>query len=175
MNYELRRNPRSRRLRIAVHSDGEVVVTAPTRMGESMINHYVAKHAAWIAKAQARVKRTTDGLAITKETVDRREFLREVKIGVEKWAAKIGVHPAKVSIRRMRSRWGSCSPTGNISISLLLGHLEPQLLEYVIIHELSHIAHHNHSKAFWSLVAAYAPDFKSRKKLLHRYGYLLRK
>jgi predicted metal-dependent hydrolase len=89
-------------------------------------------------------------------------------------AQVMGVHVQKVSVRKMRSRWGSCSRDGNISINLLLGHLPDGLLEYVVVHELCHLVHHSHSHAFWMLLKTYLPDFKQSKMALCKYGYLLR-
>ncbi|MCM1290396.1 MAG: M48 family metallopeptidase [Prevotella sp.] len=67
-----------------------------------------------------------------------------------------------IAIRLMRSRWGSCnSVTRHISINLALARKPLECLDYVIIHELAHITHPNHSDKFWNLVGVYCPDWKS--------------
>jgi predicted metal-dependent hydrolase len=175
MNFVVRKSKRARRVRIAVHGDGDVVVSGPLRMSDAYAAKAVETHRAWIEKMVEKCRKMSVGLMLEKETVDKRRFLHEVVELVKQRAADMSVRARKVGVRKMRSRWGSCSREGNISINLLLGHLEPRLLEYVVIHELAHIAHHNHSKAFWSLVESYLLDYRARRKLLKRYGFVLRK
>ncbi len=66
----------------------------------------------------------------------------------------------KVSIRNQKTRWGSCSKSGNLNFSYKLVLLPPHLSDYIIIHELCHLKEFNHSQAFWDLVAQQAPDYK---------------
>ncbi len=174
IQYAIRHSGRSRGVRISVHGDGSVIVSAPKWINGERIARIVASKQDWIEKAVQRSLRMSAGLKLENETINKNEFALEVSRIVESKAKLLGAHPKKLGFRKMRSRWGSCSKEGNISINLLLGHLPIQLVEYVVVHELAHLAHHNHSREFWSLVAQYVPDYKSRKKLLNRYGYLLR-
>jgi len=82
---------------------------------------------------------------------------------------KIDIYAQGLSIRDQRTRWGSCSPQNAISLNQKLILLPPQLVEYVIIHELCHTQVHSHSKKFWSRVANYLPDYQARRKLLREY------
>lgn len=75
----------------------------------------------------------------------------------------------RVVLKYMRSRWGSCSHHGVIALSTPLLLTTPEILRYVIIHELAHIRHPDHSKAFWSHVAEYSPEYATTLKLLLRY------
>lgn len=175
--YRVRRTNRSRKIKIGVDG-GEVVVTAPTRVSEAYLEKVVLRHSGWIEKALLKQQKLVAGVKLKNEVVDRKEFLNKVKLLVfEKHqivSKPAGGRINKVSVRKMRSRWGSCSREGNISINLLLGHLPDELLIYVVVHELCHLVHHNHSKNFWSLVAAHLPDHKLRKRELRRYGHLLK-
>jgi predicted metal-dependent hydrolase len=66
----------------------------------------------------------------------------------------------RVSIRNQKTRWGSCSSKGNLNFSYRILFLEPAAQDYLIIHELCHLKHFNHSKAFWGLVAEQCPEWR---------------
>lgn len=76
----------------------------------------------------------------------------------------------KIRISSARTRWGSCTSKGTLSFSWRLILMPPDVIDYVIIHELSHTVHHNHSKRFWKLVEKLMPDYKERRKRLREYG-----
>ena len=80
------------------------------------------------------------------------------------------LHYEKVKITSARTRWGSCSPKNTLSFSWRLILTPPEMIDYVIIHELAHTVHHNHSKRFWKLVEKLLPDYKARRKQLRQYG-----
>jgi predicted metal-dependent hydrolase len=77
----------------------------------------------------------------------------------------------KFSLRYMNSRWGSCSPRGHISISSRLLLAPPDVMDYVLIHELAHLVHHNHSYEFWNEVKRAMPDYKEKEKWLRDNDY----
>jgi len=80
------------------------------------------------------------------------------------------LRPSRVAIRDTRSRWGSCSATGAISLSWRLSFAPPDVMRYVIIHECCHLAELNHSAAFWKLVAQYCPAYKAPRLWLRKNG-----
>ena len=83
---------------------------------------------------------------------------------------RFGFEVKKVSVRKQKSRWGSCSSKGTISLNdRLLEHKE-EVIDYVIIHEFCHLIHMNHSQKFWALVQKYCPDYKLLKKQLKNSG-----
>lgn len=91
------------------------------------------------------------------------------QIGAEmtRWLPFLGKGLAPpVHIRNQRRRWGSCSSKGVLRFNWRLAMLEPDLLEYVVVHELCHLTHMNHSPDFWGLVGEHLPDYKERRKLL---------
>jgi hypothetical protein len=75
-------------------------------------------------------------------------------------AAELGIDYSRMTVRRQRTRWGSCSTRGNISLNVCLLFQRPEVVRYLMIHELCHRRHMNHSKRFWSLVASFEPDWK---------------
>ena len=77
---------------------------------------------------------------------------------------------AKLKLSSARTRWGSCSSNGNINLTWRLVMAPLEIVDYVVVHELSHLREHNHSKAFWAQVEAILPDYKSRRKWLKEHG-----
>ncbi len=79
-------------------------------------------------------------------------------------AQRLGVEPARVQIRAQKSRWGSCSSAGDISLNWRLVLLPLKLADYVLVHELCHLRHMDHSRDFWRLVASLIPDYSKRRE-----------
>lgn len=85
-------------------------------------------------------------------------------------AAKFGVAIGRVTVRNQRSRWGSCSRQGAISLNWRLVQMPPFVSDYIIIHELAHVRHLNHSPRYWKQVAAWCPDYRVAEAWLKRHG-----
>jgi predicted metal-dependent hydrolase len=81
-------------------------------------------------------------------------------------AQQHGFKPAKITIRRQTSRWGSCSARGNISLNYKLLKHPGEIIDYVILHELCHLIQLNHSPKFWNLLRTYIPEYKILRKQL---------
>ena len=75
-------------------------------------------------------------------------------------AAATGLSYASLQVRRQRTRWGSCSIRGTISLNCCLLFQRPAVVRYLLVHELSHTRHMNHSQRFWRLVGTHEPDFR---------------
>ena len=92
---------------------------------------------------------------------------------VDYFANLMQLYPNRVTFRRAKTRWGSCSSENNISLNIGLIMLSLNLIDYVIVHELAHIKHKNHSKEFWKLVEQFYPNYKQAKEELKKYSLLL--
>lgn len=89
-------------------------------------------------------------------------------------AARMGVVYKSVTIGSARTRWGTCSGDNALRYSFRLLYCPKEIIEYVIVHELAHIRHKNHSSAFWQEVERYLPDWKRRRKWLKTHGILMK-
>jgi len=92
---------------------------------------------------------------------------------VRKWSRLIEVTPEHISFRKSEKRWGSCSPTNRISFNYELMKINSALIEYVVVHELSHIKYKNHSKEFWKMVKNYLADYKVKEDKIRVFEKIL--
>ncbi|MBF0172019.1 MAG: M48 family metallopeptidase [Magnetococcales bacterium] len=82
------------------------------------------------------------------------------------WARKMGVSFNQLHVRGQKTRWGSCSCRGNINLNWRLMWAAPRVVDYVVVHELSHLSHMDHSAAFWERVGRFVPDYLECRKRL---------
>ncbi len=87
----------------------------------------------------------------------------------DQYAKEMKLFPSKISFRKARSRWGSCSSTNAISFNYLMMKLPLSVIKYIIVHELAHIRHKHHQKKFWDCVKLYLPNYQEQKNELKRY------
>ena len=104
----------------------------------------------------------------------RREALVHAGARVAHFAALVGRAPRRLSIRAQRTRWGSCSARGSISLNWRLMQAAPAILDYVVVHELCHLLVPNHSSRFWDEVGRVLPDYRERRAALRQFGRCLR-
>lgn len=158
--------------------NGEVLVTAPKFMSESCILAFIEEKENWIREHQKRMReRAQDGdslkmvedRAVTKEQL---AWLKErIIFYAQKWEPVMGVHCEKWTIRDMTSRWGSCSVQKHtIRINLQLARKPEECLEYVVVHELTHLLEPSHNKRFHAYMQKFLPDYKEREKMLKDPG-----
>ena len=85
---------------------------------------------------------------------------------LKKWAPKIGVTPEKIRIKNMKTAWGICYSNKSLTLNLKLIQMDIKIVEYVIVHELCHLHHMNHSREFWRLVETHLPKFREERSRL---------
>lgn len=103
----------------------------------------------------------------------RKEAEEKLAESVEFYSEKMGLCPRVMRVKELKSSWGLCSGRGDISLCFRLVMAPIEVMDYVVVHELSHLRHHNHSKEFWNLVLIFAPDYKEKRKWLRFNGISL--
>lgn len=166
--YVLVRSGR-RTLAVEVTRDGQVVVRAPLRLSQKRIDAFVAEHEGWIRKhLDIQRKRREDHPEPTEE--QREELIRlarEILPGkVERFGAVMGLHPTGLTITGAQKRFGSCSAKNRICFSWRLMMYPEEAVDYVVVHELAHIRHKDHSRAFYACVEEVLPDWRERRAML---------
>ena len=162
---------RSRRKTIAIQIDreGQVIVRTPYGITKRQVEEFLDEKKDWILQTRQRVeKRKTEQILISEE-VRREDIERAKRIFPERtayFAKRMGVDYGRITIREQKTRWGSCSSTGNLNFNWKLVLLAPELLDYVVVHELAHRREMNHSKNFWKIVEAELPDYRERRRRL---------
>ena len=96
------------------------------------------------------------------DTFYKRKAIEKITPLVRKWSQKMELTPDHLAFRKAEKRWGSCSATNRITLNYHLMKISRSLIEYVIVHELAHILHKNHSTEFWSVVKKQMHDYKQR-------------
>ena len=163
---------------IQVNSDLSVTVRAPRSASEKDIEEILKKKEAWISKHIEKIKEAkerfeaepTEKLTREKVIALAEEALKVIPERVEYFAKVMGVTYGKITIRNQKTRWGSCSSKGNLNFNCLLMLAPPEVLDYVVVHELCHRKQMNHSKAFWLEVEKVLPNYKEVRKWLKEEG-----
>lgn len=170
MGYVLRRSKRAKYVRLSVRPGGEVVLTAPHAFSVQTIEQFLAKHSQWIERSVRRMRHLKQLPSGKKEYRARREAARSfVRERLSHWNSFYNFRFGRVAIKDTKSLWGSCSRKGNLNFSYKLLFLPRELADYVIVHELCHLQEHNHSNAFWQLVAKEQPDYQRLRRELRTY------
>lgn len=175
IEYHLIRSDR-RSIGIEVDREGKVTVRTPYSCEKKRIDRFLLEKENWIRQ---KVK-------LQKENAMKRQEKREMPEAEKKYyrnlarevlgartgyyARKMGVTYGRISIREQKTRWGSCSSAGNLNFNWKLVLMPPELLDYVVVHELAHRKEMNHSPRFWAIVERELPDYCNRREKLKILG-----
>ena len=156
----LSQSVRARRVSISVRATGAVRLSVPRGVSQKRALAFLDEKAAWIEAARERLARKRAALPPQLPPEERKARVEELRRAakadlpgrIARLSEATGLKYEKLSIRASRTKWGSCSGRNHISLSLFLMTLPEHLRDYVIIHELCHTVHHNHSPRFHALV-----------------------
>ncbi|MBH9981043.1 MULTISPECIES: M48 family metallopeptidase [Bifidobacterium] len=160
--------------------DGHLEVTAPLKLDDDQIRAFIDGKRRWIATTRERLARSRDvyaqpgadgQLQSGRSEAEAKRILHErLPTLLDRWVPVVGRRPERISLRKMKTRWGSCTPaTASIRLNTDLAWLDPDLLEYVLVHELTHLYEHGHGPGFRARMDRYMPDWTERRRRLSRY------
>ena len=192
---ELRAMVRKRALWILSHASDEMLEATPKRFVSGETLPYWGRNVRLIVEStdirSPRVRfdhwRFRVAVPQTLEGDQRYEPIRRAVVGwyreraakrmpnvVKRWWPRLGRgEESLILVRDQRQRWGSCSPDGTLRFNWRAMMLKPALIEYVVVHELAHLTHRNHSTDFWGLLSMAMPDAQQRRKSLKEAGRTL--
>ena len=161
-----------RTLSLQIKSDGSIVVRCPRRYPQSEIQKFVESKSGWIQKNLQQLEKISSLPHLTEEQL---EILSDqahsyLPQRVRYFAPLVGVSYGKITIRCQKTRWGSCSGKGNLNFNLLLMLTPPDVIDYIVVHELCHRREMNHSEKFWAEVEKILPDYRTQEQWLKKYG-----
>lgn len=154
--------------------DGSVLISAPHQMSDERIYKFASERIDWIKKYREKYVRAKVGrketIQISQAELQKQKMAlkREVEQLVEKWEPVMRVKVSGITIRQMKTRWGSCNvQTHHININLSLAKKPPECLEYVVVHEMTHILEPSHNQIFWGYMTQFYPSWKRVRKYLN--------
>ncbi|MDD2361430.1 MAG: SprT family zinc-dependent metalloprotease [Oscillospiraceae bacterium] len=181
-NFEIIRSGR-KTIALEITRDLRVLVRAPYRMPDRDIKRFIEEKSLWLEKHMKLMKKKVEMAQQQKESAPK--FTSEeihqladkalviIPERVAYYAPIVGVRFGRITIRNQVSRWGSCSNKGNLNFNCLLMLMPPDVIDYVVVHELCHLKELNHSPKFWNEVGRVLPDYKVSKKWLKDNGTAL--
>jgi hypothetical protein len=160
---------------LIVDQEGKLSVRAPHHLPDEEIWQFIAAKRDWIDRQLRVIASRPRAMPLSAEQARelRDKILPKILERCRHFSRLTGLSPAKIRISGARTRWGSCSAGGTVSFNFRLALCPDQVIDYVIVHELLHLAEPNHSSRFWEKVAAIVPDHRSHRHWLRENGRLL--
>ena len=158
-----------RTLALEITHSLNILVRAPKRCTQKDIESFVNAHKDWINVHMEYQRRRKE--KFPEPTQEERQLLIakakiELPVRVTYYESKMGFYSAGIKITGARTRYGSCSGKNRICFSWRLMQYPQEAIDYVVVHELAHIAHKNHGKKFYELIASVLPDYRARQAVL---------
>lgn len=161
-------------LGLQVKSDGTVYARVPNKVSDETVRRFIDKNTEWLLRKRNEWKSSKERMYALLPEVEsaagRRQIRRLVEQRTAFYSELMGISYGRIFLRNQKTRWGSCSSDGNLNFNCRLLYVPLELLDYVVVHELAHRRHMNHSPEFWQEVERYMPDYKERRARLKRYG-----
>lgn len=160
-------------LTVSVTPQGELLIKAPLAMSDREIERFLNGKRYWIYKQGIRVRREAASrvqISETEEKAYREQARKQLLARTDHYKQILGVEYGRIRIGDQKTRWGSCSSRKTISYNWRLIRMPEEIQDYVVVHELCHLLHMDHSRAFWNEVAGVLPDYQERRRWLKENG-----
>ena len=170
MEYEYR-VIRSKRKTVAIEIDENcnLILRVPKRFSQKSVEALLTKHKSWIeTKMASQLEKQKNKVVLNSKQIAnlKSKAQKIIPEKVSHYAEIMGLKPTGVKITSAQKRFGSCNGKNSLCFSYILMQYPESAIDYVVVHELAHIVHKNHSRDFYSLVESYLPDYKQRQMLL---------
>lgn len=165
--YEIIRSSR-KTLAVQVDSKCNITVRAPYNVTQKEIDFFLNDKKNWLEKTIIKQReKQSSRKEYSNEEIDalRKKAKSVLPEKVKRYSEIMGVTPTAVRINSAKTRYGSCSGKNSINFSLYLMDKDERFIDYVVVHELAHIKHHNHSKDFYSFIERFMPDYKQIRNM----------
>lgn len=166
----VRKNPLSRSVRFSVSPSGRLQMSVPQQLSDFRIKLYLNTNRKLIREQIPLSDPATQRARDAKKKILMKHAREYLPYRLEYFAKLYGYHYERCRLSHAATRWGSCSSTGTISLNIGLMQVPEILRDYVIIHELAHLNHMDHSAAFWQEVAQHDPRYKEHRKKLKMFS-----
>ncbi len=168
IKYTLKTSRRAKRMKISIFPDGKIVVNIPENISRREADRFVEKNLSQIINKIKNLP-VIDNKKIIKTS--RESYLKHKEDARKLITERINYFNNfykfkfnRIAIKNQKTLWGSCSQDGNLNFNYILALLPRKILDYVVVHEMCHLWHFDHSKDFWSLVKLTIPDYKEIRK-----------
>ena len=178
LTYRIVRSER-KTLSVSIQPDCTITVRAPRSVSDSQIRRFLIEKQHWLITKYLEAKQKQETIPCSDLTDTQRAALtrRYIDAAKEYFPKRVayfheftGGTYSRITIRDQKTRWGSCSSKGTLSFNWRLMLAPPAILDYVVVHELCHLRHMDHSPAFWQAVGEVFPDYASARKWLRKHG-----
>ena len=176
-SIEVVRSKKARAISLRIYIGGQVRLRLPSRMRDSIAINFLTDRNSWLTEVLDKKRIVREKIVGSSNAKKLENFSNEhyqshklaAQELVESKVSHLNIHNwpvGRISVKQMKTRWGSCSTKTNLNFNYKILFLPADLQDYLIIHELCHLRHHNHSADFWSEVALMCSDYKTLDKKL---------
>lgn len=166
----VRKNPLVRGIKFTVSTSGRLAMSVPSHTTEFLAKRFLDRNRIAVREKLPVSDPKTQRARDAKKKILQKKAKEYLPYRLEFWAKKYGYAYEKCRLTHANTRWGSCSSNRTISLNIGLMNVPEKLRDYVILHELAHLNHMDHSDAFWAEVGSHDPNFKDHRRRLKAFS-----
>ncbi|MBR5389271.1 M48 family metallopeptidase [Candidatus Saccharibacteria bacterium] len=165
----VRKNPLSTGVKFSISTSGRLQMSVPKYSSDFLVKRFLNRNRAIIREKLPINDPSTQRARDAKKKILMKQAREYLPYRLEYYAKRFGYKYSRCRLTHANTRWGSCSSTKTISLNIGLMKVPEKLRDYVIIHELAHLNHMDHSSAFWAEVGAHDPYYKDHRRRLKMF------